>query len=222
MSAPVIHNRAPAAAMRAAAQELVRLAREIDRMRMEVGEEFESGFWEFEVLDRQAGEGGACLIFALRPSYAGEGRFWVLADGSVSRAFVEGEEVSSPKRAASLLENYLGPFVAYHDVTTKEYYRKREGLDRSAGRVKRLKRKKLKFGDVKLKAEGYRYFPASSISAPHPVKQIEFWVSKVRKEEILLRYRAEMWVKPRLFWIEVRDLILKRASSARPTSRHPI
>ncbi|MDK2464808.1 MAG: hypothetical protein QI223_08575 [Candidatus Korarchaeota archaeon] len=208
--------------MRAAAQELVRLAREIDLMRMEVGEEFESGFWEFEILDRRVSEGEACLIFALRPSYAGEGKFWVLTDGSVSRAVVEGEEVSSPKRAASLLENYLGPFVAYHDVTTKEYYRKREGLDRSVGRVKRLGKKKFKFGDFKLKAEGYRYFPASSISAPHPIKQIEFWVSKVGEEEILLRYRAEMWVKPRLFWIEVRDLTLRRATPARSTDRRPV
>lgn len=195
--------------MREAAEELLRIAREVDRLRMEVGEEFESGFWEFEVLSRRDEEGEPCLVVALRPSYAGEGRFWIRPDGTVSRAVVEGEEVSSPKRAAAMLENYLGPFVAYHDVTTREYYRMRDRLDRSAGRVKRLGGKKFKFGGLRLKGEGYRYLPASSMSAPHPVKQIEFWVGRVGEEEILLRYRAEMWVKPRLFWMEVREIDLR-------------
>ncbi len=220
-AAPVIPYPPIRGGMREAVEALVKLAQEISKMRMEVGEEFESGFWEFEVLDHQTAEGEPCLVVALRPSYAGEGRFWILPDGTVSKAVVEGEEVSSPKRAASLLENYLGPFVAYHDVTTREYYRARDKLDRSAGRVKKLGRKKFRFGDVKLKAEGYRYFPASSISAPHPVKQIEFWISRIGEEEILLKYRAEMWVKPRLFWMEVRELAVRGESPSRSIRCQP-
>ena len=177
----------------------------VSLMRLEMGQGLESGEWGFRLIGQEEVEGEACKVVKLLPSYAGPGEFWLRQDGSVMRAEVEGEEVP-PGRAEYALENYLGPFVAYYDILHSEPLQKREKLDKSAGKVKRLGKKKFKLGNVKLEAEGYRYSPAVGAPASHPVLKAEFWVARIEYLDLLVSYEAEMWVEPRKFWIKLKEI----------------
>ncbi len=191
--------------MREVSKALVSMLDFVSSMRLEMGQGFESGEWAFRLLGEGEVEGEACRIVEFLPSYAETGEFWLRPDGSVARAKIGGEEVPLA-RAEHALENHLGPFVAYYDILHSEPLQKRERLDKSAGSVKRLGKKKFKLGKVKLEAWGYRYSPASSAAAPHPMRRVEFWIARVGDLDLLVSYEAEMWVEPRRFWIALKEI----------------
>ncbi len=118
-----------------------------------------------------------------------------------------GGNILSGPELSRFLELYMGPLVSYLESAKASWICSRDIEDLDFGLLESLGTKKFKVGDMKIKANGFRFTPSGRTRLAMPVVNAEFWVASVGGEEVLILSDVRLAGPIRKSYVRVRKMI---------------